>query len=136
MTDKVVMTVSLRIPTGILYDGSAEELVASSKDGSFGILPNHVDYVTELVPSVLVLKTQATKEQLFGIDEGILVKHGHHVDICVRRAAQGADLKSLTATIRESFVDMDEQEKTARSALSRLEADMVRNFARLKEVNS
>ncbi len=136
MNKQATMTVSLRLPAGVLYDGSAEELMAYAENGSFGILPNHIDFVTALVPCVLVLKTQAGAEQLFGIDEGILVKHGPHVDICVRRAARGNDLKSLKTTIRESFVDMDEQERTARSALSRLEADIVRNFARLKDAHS
>ncbi|MBV1868133.1 MAG: ATPase [Marinosulfonomonas sp.] len=126
------MQVALQLPTHLLYQGRATGLFAVAENGAFGILPNHIDFVTALVPSVLTLTTPEGEEQVFGIDEGLLVKKGHRVDISVRRGVQGDDLETLRNTVRDTFFEIDEEERTARSALSRLEADMVRRLAELR----
>ena len=133
MSEPAIMTVTLRLPARLMYEGSATKLTARAENGAFGILPNHIDFVTALVPSVLIITTEKGEEQIFGIDEGILVKHDRRIDISVRRAAKSAGLTSLKNTIRESFIDIDDRERIARTALSRLEANIVRSFAELKD---
>lgn len=132
MTMSTDMQVTLHLPTHALFAGRATKLFAVAQNGSFGILPNHIDFVTALVPSVLTLQTPEGEELVFGIDEGLLVKKGHTIDVAVRRGVIGDDLETLRETVRETFVDMDENERMARSALSRLEANMVRSFADLR----
>lgn len=126
------MDVCLRLPTRLLYQGKVLKLFAVAENGAFGMLPNHIDFVTSLVPSVLILTLEDGREQIFGIDEGILVKQGHKVDIAIRRGAQGEDLDTLQESVRKNFIEVDEDERVARSALSRLEAGMVRRFADLQ----
>jgi len=132
MTMAVEMEVCLRLPTRVLYQGMARKLFAVAENGAFGMLPNHIDFVTSLIPSVLILTLGDGSEQIFGIDEGILVKKGHQVDIAIRRGVRGEDLGSLQESVRSNFVEVDEDERVARSALSRLEAGMVRRFADLQ----
>lgn len=127
------MLVTLHLPTRTLFDGRATRLTAVAENGGFGILPNHVDFVTALVPSVLTLMTPEGRERVFGIDEGLLVKKGNEVDVAVRRGVEGDDLGTLRETVRGTFVEMEEDERVARAALSRLEADMVRRFASLRK---
>lgn len=126
------MKVTLRLPTRILFEGQATRLTAVAQNGAFGILPNHTDFVTALVPSVLTLRLADGSETIFGLDEGILVKKGHGVAISVLRGVKGDDLASLKGTVEDSFVQMDEDERQARAAMSRLEANMVRRFAQLQ----
>ena len=126
------MQVTLHLPTRTLFSGKVTKLFAVAGNGSFGILPNHTDFVTALVPSVLTLTMEEGHEYVFGIDEGLLVKKGHVVDVAVRRGVMGDDLETLRETVRETFVEVDESERVARSALSRLEANMVRRFAELR----
>jgi len=126
------MQVTLRLPTRTLFEGLGTRLFAEAENGAFGMLPNHIDFVTALVPSVLILTLADGEERIFGIDEGILVKKGHDVDIAIRRGVQGTDLATLKETVQESFVEVDEDERVARSALSRLEAGIVRRFADLQ----
>lgn len=126
------MQVTLHLPTHTLFAGDATQLFAVAQNGGFGILPNHIDFVTALVPSVLTLTTPEGGEHVFGIDEGLLVKKGHIVDVAVRRGVRGDDLDTLRDMVQETFVEMDENERLARSALSRLEANMVRRFAELR----
>jgi F-type H+-transporting ATPase subunit epsilon len=84
MTLATEMQVSVRLPTGILFEGPAQYLFAVAENGAFGMLPNHIDFVTVLVPSVLTLTTSMGDEHIFGIDEGLLVKNGHQVEIAIR----------------------------------------------------
>jgi F-type H+-transporting ATPase subunit epsilon len=126
------MNVILRLPTRTLFEGRAVRLNAVAPTGAFGIWPNHIDTVTALVPSVLTLRLADGAEAIFGIDEGVLVKKGHTVSVAVLRGVHGDDLSSLRDTVEARFVEMDEEERQARSALSRLEADMVRRFAELQ----
>lgn len=127
------MQITLRLPTRTLFEGNAQRLYAVAANGAFGILPNHIDFVTVLVPSVLILTSADGTEQFFGIDEGILVKQGHQVDIAIRRGVQGEDLDTLNDTVQAAFIEVDEEERVARSALSRLEAGIVRRFGELRK---
>ena len=125
------MHVILRLPTRTLFEGRALRLRAVAPTGAFGMLPNHVDFVTALVPSVLTVQTIDGVERFFGLDEGVLLKKGHVVTMSALRGVSGDDLLSLQKTVETTFVQMDEEERQARAALSRLEADMVRRFADL-----
>lgn len=127
------MQVTLRLPTHTLFEGDARRLFATAQNGAFGMLPNHTDFVTALVPSVLILTAMDGTELFFGVDEGVLMKKGHQVDIAIRRGVQGQDLDSLNETIQAAFVEVDEEERVARSALARLEAGIVRRFGDLRK---
>lgn len=126
------MTVTLQLPMRALFKGQATRMTAVAPNGAFGILPNHADLVTALVPSVLTLTLTDGSEEIFGIDEGLLVKRGHGVEVAIRRGVRGTDLESMKDTVEASFTQIDEEERQARAALSRLEADMVRRFAELR----
>ena len=126
------MQVRIGLPGAPLFDGAAMRLNAVGETGAFGMLPNHIDFVAALVPSVLLLTELDGTERIFGIDEGLLVKTGSNVDIAVRRGVESADLESLHETVGAFYDTIEDEERVARSALSRLEADMVRRFAGLR----
>ncbi|MGV0912047.1 ATPase [Martelella sp. FOR1707] len=134
MSTAAQMQVHLRLPSAVLFEGAATRLRAEAEDGGFGILPNHVDFVTALVPSVLLLSEPDGRERFFGIDEGLLVKKGHSLDVAVRRGIESDDLESLRARVVRSFAEIEDEERVARTALSRLEAEMVRRFASLRKM--
>lgn len=128
------MQVRLRLPSAVLFDGAATQLQAEAEDGGFGILPNHVDFVTALVPSVLLLTEPDGRERFFGLDEGVLVKKGHTVEVAARRGIESEDLESLRDSVVRSFTELEDEERVARAALSRFEAEMVRRFASLRKM--
>lgn len=127
------MQVYLRLPSKVLFAGAALRLRGEAEDGGFGLLPNHVDFATALVPSVLLVTEPDGQERVFGIDEGLLVKKGHQVEVAVRRGVESDDLALLRATVSVNFAELEDEERVARAALSRLEADMVRRFASLRK---
>lgn len=127
------MQINLRLPTRTLFKGDARQVLAMAENGAFGLLPNHADHVAALVPSVLVLTDEQERELFFGIDHGLLVKRGHQVDIAVRRGVRGDSLATLAEAIESSFTEVDEAERRARTALSRLEVGIVRRFSELRK---
>jgi len=104
-------------------------VVAQTRDGSFGILPNRLDCVASLSPGILTCETESEGEIFVAVDEGVLVKTGKHVLISVRRAMGGATLDQLRDLVEREFVMLDEREQNVRSVMMKLETGFLHRFA-------
>ena len=104
-------------------------IVAETRAGSFGILPQRLDCVAALAPGILVFETEAGGEVCMAVDEGVLVKTGADVLVSVRNAIGGTDLGKLRAAVEQEFLNLDEQEKSVRSVLAKLESGFIHRFA-------
>jgi F-type H+-transporting ATPase subunit epsilon len=63
------------------------------------------------------------------VDEGVLVKIGLDVLVSVRNAIGGTDLGQLRDSVEREFLNLDEQEKSVRSAIAKMESGFIRRFA-------
>ncbi len=106
-------------------------IVADTSAGSFGLLPHRLDCVAALIPGILVYETKADGEVFVAVDEGVLVKVGADILVSVRRAIAGAELGRLRETVDREFLALDDQEKTVRSVVTKLEGDFIRRLAGL-----
>lgn len=118
-------------PMALCVDRPALRIVAEAPDGHFGMLPNHVDFVTQLVPGILLYETEDGIERFVAVNSGTLVKCGEEVRVAVRGAVEGDDLRELRALVEADFHKRDEDERDARAALARLEVSMIRRFRQL-----
>jgi len=109
--------------TGVL------RIIAESRAGSFGLLPHRLDCVAPLAPGILIFETEAEGEVYLAVDEGDLVKTGADVLVSVRNAIGGMDLGKLREAVEHEFLNLDEQEKSVRSVLAKLETGFIRRFA-------
>jgi len=116
------------LPTQVLVDEEVAKVTAEAPNGSFCLLPRHVDFVASLVPGLLSFEPRGGGEEFLATDEGTLVKCGDEVLVSTRRAVRGADLGALRETVDEKFRVLDEHERAARRAAAKLEADLVRRF--------
>ena len=66
------------------------------------------------------------------VDEGILVKAGTEVVVSVRNAIGGARLEKLHDAVKQVFLSVDEQEKSVRSVLAKMESGFIRHFRELQ----
>ena len=66
------MQLKVFLPTEILLDQKVGKVIARAPNGSFAILPRHIDFVAALVPSVLIYTDSDGAERFLGIDEDIL----------------------------------------------------------------
>lgn len=114
----------------------ADKIIAEAVNGSFALLPRHVDLVAALVPGILTYTTPGGEELFVAVDEGVLVKCGDDVRVACRAAVVGAQLGEMEATVRREFRQLDQRESRTRSTLARLEADFVRRFFELQEPRS
>lgn len=126
-----MMHLKVMQPTNGLIDERVTKVTAEGEEGSFCLLPQHVDWVAALVPGILSFELETGEEIFLAIDEGILVKQGATVWVSVRSAVRGADLETLHQTVQQQFRQLDEQERQARSTLARLETSFVREFMEL-----
>jgi F-type H+-transporting ATPase subunit epsilon len=106
-------------------------VVAESRSGAFGLLPNRLDCAAALVPGILVYETASEGEVCLAVDQGVLVKAGSEVLVSVRNAIGGMDLGELRQAIEREFLNLDEQEKNVRSIVAKLEGSFIRRFAAL-----
>ncbi len=129
------MRLIILLPTGTLVDQQVAKVTAEAENGSFCLLPRHIDFLTALSPGLLSFETEAGAEEFLAVDEGILVKCGSEVKVSTRDAVRGVPLGQLRQAVKERFQALDERERQAREVLARMEADVVVRFIRMGEKN-
>jgi F-type H+-transporting ATPase subunit epsilon len=128
------MKLKVLLPTEILVDEVVRKITAEAANGSFCLLPRHIDFVTALVPGLLSFETQKEGQEVFvAVAEGVLVKSGEEVLVSVRNAARGGDLGEMRRIVEEKFMVLDDKEKAARTAMARIEAGFVRRFLEVQK---
>jgi F-type H+-transporting ATPase subunit epsilon len=78
-------------------------IVAESRSGAFGLLPNRLDCAAALVPGILTYETRDEGEVSLAVDEGVLVKTGNEVLVSVRNAIGGMDLVNCIKPLSGNF---------------------------------
>ncbi len=126
------MKLKVLLPTRVIIDQDVTKITAEAENGSFCILPHHIDFVAALVPGILSFKSDI-EEEFLAVDEGILVKRRNEVMVSIRKAVRGKNLGTLKQTVEEEFRSLDEREKKTRSILAKLELDFARRFFQLRD---
>ena len=114
-------------PSMLFLDEEVSKVVGEGPEGSFGILPRHIDMTAALVPGILEYTHERGAETFIALNGGILIKQGDQVLISTRMAVKG-ELGALESAVHTFLTEMDEKEKKTRSAVAKLEADFVRRF--------
>ena len=130
-----MMSLRIVLPSEVVYEGDVRKVSVDAVYGSFTLLPRHIDFVMVLVPGIMYFHTadEEPQEVFFAIDEGILVKRGRTVQISTRNAVRSDDLEHLHQAIEDHFKVLDEQERRARTALTRMEADFVSRYLEIED---
>lgn len=127
------MRFKILLPTEVFMDQEVGKVVAEALNGSFCLLPHHIDFVSALAPSLMSVTDEKGVEIFLAVDAGILVKKGAEVMVSARGAIRAPDLEGLEQVVEEQYKVIDDKEKAARTASARLEADLVRRFMELRE---
>lgn len=107
-------------------------IIAKTAQGFVGFLPHRLDCAVALTPGILTFENETDGEVFIAVDEGLLVKTGRDVLVSVRSAIGGSDLSTLHEAVLQEFMKEDEQEKTMRFALSKLESGFIHRFMELQ----
>lgn len=127
------MNLKILVPFRVFLERArVSRIVAEAPRGSFGLLPNRLDCVSELAPGILTYETETEGEVYVAVTEGVLVKLGTDVLVSVRRAMAGADLTGLRSAVEHEFSTLEAREQDVRSVMAKLESGFVHRFAALR----
>lgn len=123
-----IMRLRVLLPTEILVDEEVIKVVAEAENGSFGLLPRHIDFAAALVPGIITFVYSEREEEFVAVDEGVLVKAGKNVTVSTRNGIRSRKLEELQDMLKQAFSIKDDKERAARQASAKLEADLVRRL--------
>jgi F-type H+-transporting ATPase subunit epsilon len=124
------MNLKILLPFRIYAEKSrVSRIVAETCEGSFGLLPHRLDCVAALVPGILTYECEGEGQIYVAVDEGVLIKTGPDVFVSVRNAVGGTDLGQLHAAVVREFLNLNEQERSVRSVMAKMETDFIRRVA-------
>lgn len=127
------MKLKVLLPTQVFLEEKVTKVIAEAENGSFCLLPRHIDFATSLIPGILSFQGEDGTEEFLAVDGGVLVKCGPEVSVSTRNAVRSSDLSELRQTVKEEFQVLDEREKKAHTALARLEASFVQHYIEIEE---
>jgi F-type H+-transporting ATPase subunit epsilon len=127
------MNLKILLPSKVLIEEKVIKVIAEAQNGYFCLLPRHIDFVTTLVPGILSYQSEKGEEIFLAVDEGVLIKFGQEVLVSTRNAIRSPDLDQLKRTVEKEFKTLDEHEKVARSAVAKIEANLIRRFLEIQE---
>jgi F-type H+-transporting ATPase subunit epsilon len=126
------MLLKILLPAEVMMVQDVKKIVAEAENGSFCLMPNHIDFVATLAPGIFSYELAVGGQELLAMDVGTLVKKGMNVMVSTRNAVKAPDLGKLKQVVVEQYDVLDEREKMVRSASAKLEASMIRRFMELK----
>jgi F-type H+-transporting ATPase subunit epsilon len=126
------MMLKILLPAEILMEQEVNKIVAEAENGSFCLMPNHIDFVATLAPGLFTYEPATGGKELLAMDVGTLVKKGSDVLVSTRNAVRAPDLGKLKQVVVQEYEALDEREKMVRSASAKLEASLIRRFMELK----
>lgn len=128
-----MMKLKVMLPTHVFLDIQVQKITAEGVNGSFGLFPRHVDFVTALASGIVSFHDENGKERHMAVMEGVLVKKEDTVFISTRRAVTDTDLASLKNTVEKDFLQQKQKEKNMRTSASHIEAGFIRRFLEFQE---
>ena len=126
------MLLKILLPAEILMQQEVKKIVAEAENGSFCLMPNHIDFVATLAPGLFTYERAEGGQEIMAMDVGTLVKKGSDVLVSTRNAVRAPDLGKLKQVVVQQYDILDEREKMVRSASAKLEASLIRRFVELK----
>jgi F-type H+-transporting ATPase subunit epsilon len=97
-------------PTGVVFDGQVQEVTAVNPIGEFGVLPQHINYLTALVPCAITVKLEDGSYRLFVVSGGLAEVKDGEMTVLAPVAEAAEDLKELRG-LSEKVVAAEEELK-------------------------
>jgi F-type H+-transporting ATPase subunit epsilon len=119
-------------PTGVVFDGPVESVVARSPLGEFGVLPNHIDFITSLVPCVLRITIDAERASDYVVTGGLAAVRGGALTVLASEV-QKPERLDRAAAANEAKAAEDRLGQTSFYAPDYAEAENALMLARARE---
>lgn len=80
------MRLEIVMPTGIVWQGEAQQVRLPSANGSMGILPGHTPIMAGLVPGTIVVDCPDGAELSYTVSDGLVTVDSDHIYVVVESA--------------------------------------------------
>lgn len=128
------MDLKILLPSRIFAEiKNVSRIVAETSEGSFGLLPQRLDCVAALIPSIFSYETESKTVHYLAVDEGILVKTGAQVMVSVRNAFGDTDPGKLHESVEKEFKKLDDSERDIRSVFAKIESRFLYSLEKLRK---
>jgi len=132
--EKVLMKLKVLLPYRIFAEiNNVRSIVAETSEGSYGLLPQRLDCVAAIVPSIFTYETDRGETHYLAVDEGILIKAGTQVLVSVRNAFGGPDLGKLQESVENEFMKLDKSEKDVRTSMAKMESGFIYRLEKFRK---
>jgi F-type H+-transporting ATPase subunit epsilon len=84
-------------PTGVIFEGEVEQVIAANAVGEFGVLAQHVDFLTALSPCPLILELAGAESRSYVVPSGLAEVKGGKMTILVPEAIPAQEIESEKA---------------------------------------
>lgn len=129
----VSMQVDIVSAEGEIFSGKADMLFAQAANGEVGILPFHTQFLSQLKPGEVRVKS-GDEEDSFFINSGILEVQPHVVTILADSAIRSKDLDEAAALqAKQRAQDAMENAKTDLDIV-RAESDLIQALAKIQTI--
>jgi F-type H+-transporting ATPase subunit epsilon len=100
-------TFQLRLvtPTGIVYEGSVAEVTAKGPLGEFGVLAEHINFITSLVPGIVDVTLPGGSHQRWVVAGGLAEVREGTLTLLADTAEAPEKLDAAEARREEQFAD-------------------------------
>ncbi len=131
------MHLKVLTPNKEIFSEEIDELIVNTVDGQIGILPNHIQLVTRIMPGEMILKIKG-KQQYFAITGGFLEVSNNKITILADYAVYSEDIeveKVLQAKRRAEEILKRAKEDISERDFATAQADLRRAVVQLHVAN-
>lgn len=100
---KIMNILNLRIytPEKLFLESEILKITLSGKEGSFSILPKHVDYISSFDDCIMCYVDNTGNTNFLATNQGIITKIGRNIEISTFHIITGKSLKEIKDNLNE-----------------------------------
>lgn len=107
--------IAIVTPEGAAYIGQCHQAIVPGSEGVFGILANHMNLISSIVPGEIVIEGDSGENKKFIVSDGIAEVSNNSLSILVENAIDSA--KANKAKLLEDLSKVESQISTSQSEL-------------------
>jgi F-type H+-transporting ATPase subunit epsilon len=115
-----VFRLSVVTPTR-MFEREIKHMRLKDDTGFFGIMKNHIDFLTVLLPSLCYYRDIRDTEMFLAVDGGILDVRGGTISLTSREVHESEDAEQLAELIEKTILEKTESEQAFREMLEGIE---------------
>ena len=119
-----VFRLSVVTPTS-MFEREIKHIRLKDETGFFGVMKNHIDFLTVLVPSLCYYRDANDREMFLAVDRGILDVRGGTASLTSREVHESEDAENLAEIIEKTILDRTGAEQAFRKMLEGIERSFV-----------